>query len=133
MHVDKSTGDPALTGDGTGALDLRTFNPFGPHIGSVYRFLEQAREQEPIFFSEPLRSWCITRYDDIKQIAADPETFSSSDSFPRPVGLPEEAQRAADLLFDNTIVTVGDPPRHTDVRRIVHQGFKPGAIATFES
>ncbi|QXJ25128.1 cytochrome P450 [Actinomadura graeca] len=132
MQADEPPGDLALTGDDTDALDLRTFNPFGPHIGSAYRFLEKARAQEPIFFSEALQSWCVTRYDDIKQIAADPKTFSSSDSFPRPVGLPDEAQRAADLLFDNTIVTVGDPPRHTDVRRIVHKGFKPGAIAAFE-
>lgn len=119
-------------GRGTDLFDLHSFNPFGPHVASVYRFLEQARDREPIFFSEPLQSWCITRYDDIKQIAGDPETFSSSNAFPKPVGLPPEAQQAADFIFGNTIVTLGDPPRHTAVRRIVHEGFKPRAIATFE-
>ncbi len=132
MVADSSSGGPVSMGDGSGVLDLRSFNPFGPHIASVYRFLEQAREREPIFFSAPLQSWCITRYDDIKKIASDPETFSSSDAFPKPVGLPPEAQQAADFIFGNTIVTLGDPPRHTAVRRIVHEGFKPGAIAAFE-
>jgi cytochrome P450 len=113
------------------AFDLRSFNPFGPDIGSVYRYLAHAREHEPVFWSEPLRAWCVTRYDDIKEIAADPATFSSHDAFPRPVGLPAEAQDAADFLFGNTIVTLGDPPRHTAVRRIVHEGFKPSAIAAF--
>ncbi|MFC4053134.1 cytochrome P450 [Actinomadura syzygii] len=113
-------------------LDLNSFNPFGPHVGSAYGYFEQAREREPIFFSEPLQAWCVTRYDDIKRIASDWKTFSSSDAFPKPVGLPEEAQWAADFLFDHTVITIGDPPRHTAVRRLVHDGFKPGAIARFE-
>ncbi|TYB44985.1 cytochrome P450 [Actinomadura chibensis] len=113
-------------------LDLRSFNPFGPHVGSAYRYFEQAREREPIFFSEPLQAWCVTRYDDVKRIASDWKTFSSSDAFPKPVGLPDEAQWAADFLFDNTVITIGDPPRHTAVRRLVHDGFKPGTIARFE-
>jgi cytochrome P450 len=124
------TDGPVPTGGDL--LDLRSFNPFGPHTASVYRFLEQARDREPIFFSEPLQAWCVTRYDDIKEIAANPEAFSSRNAFPRPVGLPREAQEAADFLFGNTIVTLGDPPRHTAVRRIVHEGFKPSAIAAFE-
>jgi cytochrome P450 len=43
-----------------------------------------------------------------------------------------EAQLAADFIFSNTIVTLGDPPRHTAVRRILHEGFKPSTIASFE-
>lgn len=114
------------------AVDLRSFDPFGAHVASIYRYLEQARETEPIFYSEPLQAWCVTRYDDIKRIASDPSTFSSSNSFPRPTGLPAEAQEAADFIFSNTIVTIGDPPRHTLVRRILHEGFKPSTIARFE-
>ncbi|MFE5564712.1 cytochrome P450 [Amycolatopsis japonica] len=113
-------------------VDLRSFDPFGAHVASIYQYLEHARESEPIFYSEPLQAWCVTRYDDIKKIASDPSTFSSSNSFPRPTGLPAEAQEAADFIFSNTIVTIGDPPRHTLVRRILHEGFKPGTIARFE-
>lgn len=113
-------------------VDLRSFDPFGAHVASIYQYLEHARESEPIFYSEPLQAWCVTRYDDIKKIASDPSTFSSSNSFPRPTGLPAEAQEAADFIFSNTIVTIGDPPRHTLVRRILHEGFKPSTIARFE-
>src|SRR3954453_15348206 len=101
-------------------LDLRSFFPFGPHLADIYEHLAQAREHEPIFFSEALGAWCVTRYDDIREIAGHPDAFLSPDAFPRPVGLPAEAQAAADFLFGNTIVTLGDPPRHTAVRRIVH-------------
>ncbi|KFU75800.1 hypothetical protein SAMN04489729_6930 [Amycolatopsis lurida] len=113
-------------------VDLRSFDPFGAHVASIYRYLEHARETEPIFFSEPLQAWCVSRYDDIKRIASDPSTFSSSNSFPRPTGLPAEAQLAADFIFSNTIVTISDPPRHTLVRRVLHEGFKPSTIARFE-
>jgi pulcherriminic acid synthase len=33
------------------------------------------REQHPVFFSEPLQAWVLTRYDDVRQVLEDEETF----------------------------------------------------------
>ncbi|MEO3784933.1 cytochrome P450 [Actinocorallia sp. B10E7] len=111
--------------------DLSAYNPFGPHLGVMYEMLRQARETTPVFFSEPLQAWCLTRYDDVRAVAADPETFSSKGVFPRPVGLQEDAQRAMDHLFDDPILTIQDPPDHGPQRRITYEGFGPRSIAAF--
>ncbi|WP_460363889.1 cytochrome P450 [Actinocorallia lasiicapitis] len=112
--------------------DLSTFNPFGPHMETLYDVLELAREQTPIFFSEALGAWCLTRYEDIKAVASDHATYSSANTFPRPTGMHPEAQRAVDYLFDDPILTIIDPPLHRPQRQIVHEGFGPRAIAGFE-
>ncbi len=33
------------------------------------------REQRPIFFSEPLQAWVLTRYDDVRHVLQDEDTF----------------------------------------------------------
>lgn len=48
------------------------FQPVGAPFGEVYDVLKTAREQEPVFYSEELQSWVVTRYDDISAMLADP-------------------------------------------------------------
>ena len=33
------------------------------------------REDRPIFFSEPLEAWVLTRYDDVRRVLEDEENF----------------------------------------------------------
>lgn len=35
----------------------------------------QLRERQPVFFSEPLQAWVLTRYDDVRHVLEDEETF----------------------------------------------------------
>lgn len=112
-------------------LSLSSFNPFGPHVTTMYSYFEQARRTEPVFFSDAIQAWCVARYDDIRSVLADPVTFSSQEAFPRLTGLPDSAQRATDFLFDNLPITMLDPPHHAPVRKIAHRGFGPHIIAGF--
>lgn len=112
--------------------ELAEFNPFGPGIEELYDVLRQARERTAVFYSKSIDAWCVTRYADVMRVAADHKTFSSRNAILRPSALPEVAQRAVDFKYDHTSLGLGDPPRHTLVRRIVHEGFKPKAIAAFE-
>ena len=41
---------------------------------------ERARREQPVFFSEELGFWVVTRYDDIRAIFKDPATFSSENT-----------------------------------------------------
>lgn len=54
-------------------MDLaKDFNPVGSPFDAVYAELARAREEQPVFFSDVLQAWVVTRYDDIKTMLADP-------------------------------------------------------------
>ncbi len=112
--------------------EFSAFNPYAMTTATFYQTLAKARETEPIFYSDVLGSWVATRYDDVVRITQDPETFSSRSVFPKPTGLPGAAQDAMDFLFAKSVLVLGDPPEHGPVRRIVHEGFRPRAVAAFE-
>lgn len=67
--------------------------------------------------------WVATRYNDIKQIALDDETFSSAKSLTIP---PKKN------LNQRSIPIEVDPPMFQKYRRIMHPLFSPAAIAALE-
>lgn len=112
---------------------LAAFNPFVQHLADPYPHLRYARESQPVFYSEAIGAWCVTRHDDIAEVVMDTETFSSREAFARPRGLPEEAEEVARWLWDEApAVTFLDPPAHTRVRLALSSGFTPRALAAFE-
>jgi len=55
-----------------------TFNPFvDPYLSDPYALLAQARQEEPVFYSPETDHWVISRYEDVRDILRDPETYSS--------------------------------------------------------
>ncbi|MEM8497141.1 MAG: cytochrome P450 [Pseudomonadota bacterium] len=48
------------------------FNPVGMSFDDVYNALKNMREEQAIFFSEPLQAWVVTRYDDIRAMLDNP-------------------------------------------------------------
>jgi cytochrome P450 len=55
------------------------FDPFEPaYMQDPPEYVRWAREQEPVFYSPKLGYWVVTRYDDIKAIFRDNQTFSPS-------------------------------------------------------
>ncbi|MEV0991678.1 cytochrome P450 [Streptomyces sp. NPDC049949] len=113
-------------------MELATFNPFGQDHKDLYRTLEWARTHQPIFFSEALDAWCITRYDDVREIAGDPQRFSSKSAIIRPTGLPPEATKIVDFIWDNLPITLTDAPEHRFVRRVAHAGFGARTTRRYE-
>ncbi|MBL7501702.1 cytochrome P450 [Frankia sp. CNm7] len=112
--------------------DLGSFNPFGEHSRAAYEYFELARRERPVFYSEALGAWCVTRFADIRAMTLDPATYSSAEVFRKPTGLPEIAQRVCDFYADNGTVTTLDPPAHGPIRRGLHESFSPRAIAGYE-
>lgn len=74
----------------------------------------------PVTFSPEFGAWLLYRYDEIRQVLSDPQTFSSNFF----EGLNSE------LIVDS--LTLMDPPRHTKLRALATYAFTPKAIAELQ-
>ncbi len=104
------------------------FNPFAsPHLEDPHSTLRQAREEAPVFFSEALHTWVVTRYDDVTAILADPLRFSSAAAItnvPAPPPPPILAVLSTGIPYEGGMVDM-DPPVHTAYRRLFNRAFTP--------
>jgi cytochrome P450 len=87
----------------------------------VYRRL---READPVHWSPRLKSWVLTRYDDVRQVLLDRE-ISSDRMRPFFAALPgPEAARIGDIVrYLSTWMVFRDPPEHTRLRRLTSKVF----------
>lgn len=82
--------------------------------------LAELRERAPVAWSEDHGGfWVLTRYEDIKRVALDDETFSSADGILIP---PKKNQGQQSIPIET------DPPLFHEYRRIMHPLFAPRAI-----
>jgi hypothetical protein len=89
-----------------------------------FPFYESLQEHDPIHWSPAIRSWIITRYDDVRQVALSPTM--SSDRL-RPF---YEAQRddrreilSGVMLYLNEWLVFKAPPEHTRLRKMMNGVF----------
>ena len=55
----------------------RKFEPFSEaYLADPYKFFAYARPKEAVFYSPQTDYWVVTRYEDIRKVFQDPETFS---------------------------------------------------------
>ena len=87
----------------------------------IYR---RMREQDPAHWSPRLKSWVLTRYDDVRQVLLDREV-SSDRMRPFFAALPgAEAARIGDIVrYLSTWMVFRDPPEHTRLRRLTSKVF----------
>jgi cytochrome P450 len=62
------------------------YDPFGEHLQNPYPFYARARQEQPIFFSQAIKAWVVTRYEDVREALLKPEIFSSANTM-RPLTL----------------------------------------------
>ncbi|GIH08473.1 cytochrome P450 [Rhizocola hellebori] len=115
-------------------LDVE-FNPFhGAQLAEPYPVYARARREEPVFFSQVLQMWYVTRYDDIVAVTQDPVRFSSADSVDAPQERTAETLQAIkESWLSYSSLTNNDPPSHTAVRRVVTKAFHQRSRAELES
>jgi cytochrome P450 len=102
--------------------DFYSGNPF-PTFGIL-------REEDPVHYRQDLNTWFLTRYDDIVTVSRDPRHFSSASG----VLLEQIAGgRGSTGYFRADTVATTDPPRHTELRKMVAQAFIPSSVAALES
>ena|SRR2546427_1180710 len=106
------------------------FNPFTPEmLKDPYPAYKQLRETAPIFFSELMESWILTRYEDVDFSLRDPR-FSADRGRARTRFSEMIQQQEAEFgPFGRTpTMLTADPPLHTRLRRLVSKAFTPRAV-----
>lgn len=109
----------------TGTTGLHEFNPMiSPHREDPHLFYKWSRDESPLTFSPPLNAYMVTRYDEIKAIVDDPETFSSANSIPSIWMNPPEVLEALEgLVPEGETVVNTDEPGHTELRKVLNHAF----------
>src|SRR6059036_1142291 len=106
------------------------FNPFAPGmLADPYAMYRELREQAPIYWSEMMESWVLTRYNDIDAVLMDGR-FSSdrSRAETRFSQMMREQQEQYGPMGNTQTMLTSDPPDHTRLRRLVSKAFTPRAI-----
>jgi cytochrome P450 len=78
----------------------------------------QWRDKQPIWYDEDNGSWVLSRYEDVRRVFKEHETFSSRDQS-------KTNLQQLPLLHD-------DPPRHTKLRALVNRAFTTRALKQME-
>ncbi|NUT40727.1 MAG: cytochrome P450 [Thermoactinospora sp.] len=104
------------------------------HVAAPYDFLRTLRHEHPVFHSEHLGAYVLSRYSDVRGAYADPRRFSSKGSLTISRSLTEEtrARLGEHGSFLSSFVANVDPPDHTRLRRSVSRAFTPRAVANLE-
>jgi cytochrome P450 len=109
------------------------FNPFvPPQLDNPYRVLATLREQSPVFFSEMLGAWVITRYDDVSAVLRDSTRFSSQVVATVPSTLPQSVRAILDGGYHEAPMINSDPPEHGRWRTAYNKLFAPPIMAALE-
>jgi cholest-4-en-3-one 26-monooxygenase len=117
---------PATTASGPDLFDLTLFADGPPH--DVFKRL---RAERPVcFLPEPDGPgyWGVFRYDDVFEVSRHPQIFGSHPNtmIRDPDDGSAETSAAGELMLNQ------DPPRHTQLRKLVNKGFTPRQINALE-
>ena len=88
------------------------------------------REHDPVHWSEPMKAWVITRYNDVKAVSLNNSEISANRLAPFFAAAPHERR----VTFANLMTYLGnwmvfrDPPEHTRLRRLFTKAFTPRSV-----
>ena len=114
---------------------MLVFDPADPKArADPYPVLGQLRRNDPVHWSPLLKSWILTRYDDVKR-ALGTGDMSPDRLTPFYDKLPETTRSTlAEVMRYLTLwIVFRDPPQHTRLRTLVNKAFLPGTINGFRS
>ena len=101
------------------------FRPDAPEfLRDPFPIYRRLREEDPVHWSPRLKSWVLTRYDDVKAVCLDKE-ISSDRLRPYFATLPgAEAARIGEIIrYLTHWMVFRDPPEHTRLRRLTSKVF----------
>jgi cytochrome P450 len=97
-----------------------------------YPIMHRLRAEAPVYWSESVGAWIITRYDDVVTTFRDVAHFSNEGRLGRAVEYLPPEQRAKFGAFENHYATKSlihsDPPDHTRLRALLNKAFTPRAV-----
>src|SRR5437773_8983484 len=97
-----------------------------------YAIMPRLQSEAPVYWSESVGAWIITRYDDVVVTFRDVAHFSNEGRLGRAVEYLAPEQRANFGAFENHYATKSlihsDPPDHTRLRSLLNKAFTPRAV-----
>ena len=101
-------------------------------MADPYPTLRQLRQCEPVYWSDAIGGWLLTRYDDIVTSFRNATIFSNEDRLTKTVDyLPAEKRADYKAIVEHYAVKGlihSDPPDHTRLRGLVTQEFTPAVV-----
>lgn len=104
-------------------IDYRPEHP--ALLANPYALFDRMRAEDPVHWSPRLKSWVLTRYDDIKRVCLEPARMSSDRLRPFFASIPsEEAKKIGDIMrYLSLWMVFKDAPEHTRLRRLTSKVF----------
>ncbi len=100
-------------------------NPLNP-----FPWYQIMREQQPVYYSPELKSWCLAAYNDVLYVIDNPQLFSSEQSLrSRPQNMQSAPDGQINQKTSARTLLWTDPPRHRQLRSLISQAFTPRTIA----
>ena len=124
------------TAPGAYDVPIEEVNPLNAHLFLEDRWQEhfaRLRAEDPVHFNEletSGRYWSITKYDDVRAVDGDWETYSSASGIT--LGLSVEKMRGEVLPQQLTPFIAMDPPTHTEQRKTVRSVSAPSNLRNIE-
>lgn len=110
----------------TAAVEHVDYDPLdAAFLADPYDTYRALRDHDPVHRHEDPPFYALSRFEDVWAAVRDPETFSSAQ------GLTFYGGEIETLGLAPTIVML-DPPRQTDLRRLISHGFTPRRVAALE-
>lgn len=95
----------------------------GQLIERPFELWETARNDHPVFYSDELKLWVISRYEDVKTVLLEPRLFTSARSFDPAKPLPPRVQKVLEGRWAANLLVNIDQPAHTPIRRAVNRAL----------
>lgn len=127
-----TTGGCPFGHGGAQSNEHHGYEPF--QMKNPFPAYAELRREEPVMFDERIGYWVVTRYDDIKSVFEDWETFSSENA-QAPVR--ERGSQATKIMKDGGFTAYSGlsarvPPEHTRIREIAQKMFTPRRYKAIE-
>jgi hypothetical protein len=122
----------ATEGASTATASHHGYEPFDMH--NPFPAYKALRQEEPVMFDERIGYWVVTKYDDIKGVFDDWETFSSENA-QAPVR--KRGPQASKIMEEGGFTAYSGlsariPPEHTRIRAIAQKAFTPRRYKALE-
>jgi cytochrome P450 len=110
------------------AIDLSDHDAFVDHV--PHEWFAELRRNDPVHWNAERDGgrgfWAVTRYDDIRTVHRDVETYSSELGGTSLEDLDDDQIRVRKSMLDM------DPPRHDELRGLIARRFTPRAVHVWE-
>ena len=114
---------------------MQIFNPLLPEfLSDPYPAYAKLRREEPIYRSDMLGVWVLTRYIDCEKVLRNHETFSSNSKNATGLIAALQAKSEAETGGPAARTILGsDPPEHTQLRSLINKAFTPRRVESMRS